>query len=75
MITMIEKNGACIMLTSLTEENPKFEQVFEVNSTVDYSWNGKRQYNVDGNVEAIYVGIMGEKESLYHLQVTLEANE
>jgi hypothetical protein len=46
-----------------------------VNSTVDYSWNGKKQYNVDSDVDVIYVGIKGEKESLYHLQVTLQANE
>jgi hypothetical protein len=58
---MVEKNGACIMLTSLTETAPKFDQVFEQNSTVDYSWNGKRQYNVDASVEAIYVGVLGEK--------------
>ncbi len=46
-----------------------------MNSTVDYSWNGKKQYNVDSDVDVIYVGIKGEKESLYHLQVTLQANE
>ena len=62
------------MLTSLTENTPTFDQVFEKNSTVDYSWNGKRQYNVGSDIEAIYVGIKGEKESLYHLQVSISAN-
>ncbi len=46
-----------------------------MNSTVDYSWNGKKQYNVDSNLDIIYVGIKSEEESLYHLQVTLQANE
>ena len=50
MITMVEKNGACVMLTSLSVERPTFDQVFEQNSTVDYSWNGKRQYNLNGDV-------------------------
>jgi len=42
LITMIEKNGDCMLLTSLSEKNPKFDQVFESNSTVDYNWNGKK---------------------------------
>jgi hypothetical protein len=49
------------MLTSLIEKNPVYDQVFESNSTVDYSWNGKRQYNINADTEAIYIGILGAR--------------
>jgi hypothetical protein len=29
---------------------------------------------VEASVEAIYVGVLGEKESLFHLQVSVQAN-
>lgn len=61
VITLTEKNGDCMMLTSLFEKNPKLEQVFESNSTVDYSWNGKKEYNVNPDTEAIYIAVLGEK--------------
>lgn len=58
----------------MKEQYPKYDQVFENDSTVDYSWNGKAQYTVNAD-SVIYVGIMGAKESLYHLQVSIEVNE
>lgn len=75
LITLTETNGDCILLTSLTEKFPNYDQVFNSEAQVDYSWNGKKQYTVNSSTEAIYVGVMGAKESLYHLQVSISANE
>lgn len=61
MITLTETNGDCIMLTSMTEKFPNYDQVFDSESQVDYSWDGKRQYTINSSVEAIYVGVMGAK--------------
>jgi hypothetical protein len=58
---MVETNGDCILLTSLVEKYPKYDKIFESESTVDYSWNGKKQYNVNNSTDAIYIGIMGNK--------------
>ncbi len=74
MITMVETNGNCLLLSSLDVEYPKYDQIFVINSTVDYSWNGKVSYTVNGD-GVIYVGVMGAKESLYHLQVSVEVDE
>lgn len=63
------------MLSSMSEKNPTYEQVFDINSTIDYSWNGKKQYNVNPDTEAIYIGILGLTESIYNLQVSIQANE
>lgn len=44
VISMIETNGDCMLFTSLTEKNPTYDQVFEKDSQVDYSWSGKKMY-------------------------------
>lgn len=40
-------NGDCILLTSLTRERPVFEMLFEENSDVSYTWNGRKTYEVN----------------------------
>jgi hypothetical protein len=47
LITLIETNGDCILLTSLSEQFPNYDQVFNSEAQVDYSWDGKRQYTVN----------------------------
>lgn len=49
------------MLTSMTEKFPNYDQVFDSETQVDYSWDGKRQYTINSSIEAIYVGVMGAK--------------
>lgn len=49
--------------------------IFAEDSTVDYSWTGKKQFNLNSkDNQAIYIGVLGAAESLYHIQLTIQVN-
>lgn len=65
-------NGDTVLLASPTIEFPVFKDLFKVNSDVVYGWEGSISFVANASYPAyIYVSVLGDTESIYHLQYTL----
>lgn len=65
-------NGQTVLLASASVQFPIFKDIFKKGSDVVYGWDGTLTYLANQTYpESIYIGVMGDTESIYHLQYTL----
>lgn len=41
---------------------------------MSFSWSGQIKYYLDSNFSTIYIGILGDTQAIYHLQVIVNTD-